>query len=98
MGKKKTKFTKEFKLESVKLVTEQGYTQAEVATRLGIDARNISRWIKEATPVERTSQRKNQLTGNEQEELYQLRKEIKRLKMEREILKKATAFFVNEKS
>lgn len=98
MGKKKTKFTKEFKLEAVQLVTKQGYTQAEVAQSLGIDARNISRWIKETTLVEGTIRKQHQLTGNEQEELHQLRKEIKRLKMEREILKKATAFFVNEKN
>jgi transposase len=98
MGKKKNKFTKEFKVEAVKLVTEQGYTQAEAATSLGIDAKNLNRWVKEETKVEKPVKGKNHLTRNEQEELQQLRKEVKRLKMEREILKKATAFFANEKN
>lgn len=90
MGKIKTKFTKEFKVEAVKLVTNQGYTQVEAAKRLGIDAKNLSRWIKETTCVETSAQRNTQLARNEQEELQQLRKEVKRLRMEREILKKAT--------
>lgn len=94
MSKSKTKYTKKFKVEAVKLVKEQGYTQAEAARNLGIEAKNLSRWIKELSqqnglPV------KVKLTA-EQEELERLRKENKRLKMEREILKKAAAFFANE--
>jgi transposase len=98
MGKKKSKFTKEFKLEAIKLVTEQGYTQAQAAQSLGIDAKNLNRWINEGIPVAKPAKGKYLLTKNEQEELQQLRKEVKCLKMEREILKKATAFFVNEKN
>lgn len=98
MRKGKSKFTKEFKLEAVKLVTEQGYTQAQAAQSLRIDAKNLNRWIKEETQVETPAKRKYPLARDEQEELQQLRKEVKRLKMEREILKKATAFFVNEKN
>lgn len=95
MGSKKTKFTKEFKSEAIKLVTEQGYTQAEVAQNLGVCSKNISRWIQEQEkqPVKLIG--KNKVTA-EQEELGKLRQEIKRLKMEREILKKAAAFFANE--
>ena len=93
MRKKPSKFTKEFKLEAIKLVNEQGYTQSEVAERLGISSKNISRWIAELSSDK--TQAKPKLSA-EQAELHQLRKEVKRLKLEREILKKATAFFVNE--
>jgi transposase len=98
MGKKKSKFTKEFKCEAIKLVTEQGYTQAQAAQSLGIDAKNLNRWLNEGIQVAKPAKVKYLLTKNEQEELQQLRKEVKCLKMEREILKKATAFFVNEKN
>jgi len=96
MGKKKSKYTKEFKLEAIKLVTEQGYTQAEASKNLGIDAKNLSRWMKVGTQGTIKAKSNLRLSQNEQEELYQLRKENRRLKLEREILKKATAFFVNE--
>jgi transposase len=95
MGKKKTRYTKEFKLEAVKLVTEQGYTQAEAAKNLGIEAKNLNRWVHEPRISAVRNGLKVQLT-EEQKELQQLRKEVKRLKMEREILKKAAAFFANE--
>jgi len=96
MSKKKTKFTKEFKLQAIKLVTKEGYTQAEAAKNLGIDAKNLSRWVQECRGRKQGSQGSSRLSAPDQEELHQLRKEVKRLKMERDILKKATAFFVNE--
>ena len=93
MGKKK--FTREFKLEAIKLVTEQGYTQSEAGKNLGVTSTNISRWIKEASAGTIKAPEKIKLTA-EQVELEKLRLENKRLKMEREILKKAAAFFANE--
>lgn len=96
MSKKKTKFTKEFKTEAIKLVKKEGYTQAEVAKNLGIDARNLSRWIQESIPEKQVAKPVSLLSMHEQEELQQLRKDVKRLRMERDILKKATAFFANE--
>jgi transposase len=96
MSKKKTKFTKEFKSQAVKLVTKEGYTQAEAAKNLGIDAKNLSRWIQESKPEKQMGKPATRLSMPDQEELQQLRKEVKRLKMERDILKKAAAFFANE--
>lgn len=93
MSKQKTRYTKEFKQEAVKLVKEQGYTQAQAAKNLGVEAKNLSRWIKETSHA--GVPHKIRLTA-EQEELGQLRKEVKRLRMEREVLKKAAAFFANE--
>jgi transposase len=89
------KYTKEFKQEAVKLVTDHGYSQAEAGRRLGVSEKNINRWvlgIKEKTPP------KSEKPMSEQDEIKQLRKENDRLRMEKEILKKAAAFFANEKN
>lgn len=87
------KYTKEFKQESAKLVTEQGYTQSQAAKSLGINSKNLCRWVNESkgTPLG-----KKPLVTGEQEELARLRKENHRLRLEREILKKAAAFFASE--
>lgn len=90
----KKKFTEEFRREAIKLVTEQGYSQSEAGKSLGVNGKNISRWLKE-------SQLKKYRPGIQakqdvNEELNRLRKENHRLKLEREILKKAAAFFANE--
>ena len=81
----------------MQLVTEQNYTQAEAAARLGVNAKNLSRWIQEIKGSSSASISKASRTA-EQAELLQLRKENKRLRMEREILKKAAAFFASEKA
>ena len=88
------KYTLEFKKEAVKLVTEQGYSQNKAASILGIDSKNVNRWVNELTNNKTVS--KDNKTS-EQEEIKKLRKENERLRMEREILKKAAAFFANEK-
>lgn len=90
------KYTLEFKQEAVKLVTEQGYTQAEAGRSLGISSKNINRWILEG--VKSTANKLKENLSPEQQEIQRLRKENDRLKMEKEILKKAAAFFANEKS
>ena len=95
MGRKKTKYTNEFRAEAVKLVTEGGYSQAEAARNLGINPKNLNRWVNETAKAGKPPKTNVRITA-EQEELQQLRKEVKRLKLEREILKKAAAFFANE--
>lgn len=96
--RKRRKYIKEFKEEAVKLVTEQGYKISEAARSLGIHENMLGKRKRELS--DSTS---NYLPGNSpaalKAELTRLRKENKQLKMEREILKKATtAFFVKEKS
>ena len=92
--KKRIKYTKEFKTEAVKLVTGEGYSQTEAAKGIGTSSQNIHRWVKESLMGEGFQNRKNRLRL-EQLELQGLRRENKRLKLEREILKKAAAFFAN---
>ncbi len=96
--KTRKRYTIEFKQDAVRLVTEQGYNQAEAARNLGIDRRMLGRWIKEFERDESEAFRGNGELTTEQEELRRLRDENRRLKMERDILKKATAFFAKESS
>ncbi len=90
------KYSKEFKLDAVSLVSEQGYTQADAARSLGICPKLISRQVKEYSADAGQAFRGNGKLTEEQLELRRLREENKRLKMEKEILKKATAFFAKE--
>lgn len=92
----KKKYSKEFKLDSISLVKEQGYTRIEAARSLGVDRQLISRWIKEEEKEGASSFRGQGKLSPEQLEIRRLKEENKRLKMEKEILKKAAAFFAQE--
>ena len=95
MGNTRRGFTKEFKVDAVKLITEQGYKISEAARNLGIDSSVLRRW-KEQIEKEGTQAFPGKgFMTSEKEELHRLRKEVKRLEMERDILKKATTFFAN---
>ena len=85
------KYTEAFKAEAVKWVLEQHYSQAEAAASLGISSKNINRWVRACKQPEAQG-----LVSAEQRELQHLRAQVKRLQMERDILKKAAAFFANE--
>ena len=91
-------YTKEFKLDAVRLVTEQGYTRAEAARNLGLNANMLGRWVQELQVDEAEAFRGNGKLTAEQQELRRLREENRRLKLEREVLKKAAAFFAKESS
>ena len=95
---RRKKYTSEFKRDAVRLVTEQGYKQTEAARNLGIDRGMLGRWIKELQSDEGEAFRGNGKQTADQEELRRLRTENKQLKLEREILKKAAAFFAKESS
>ena len=92
------KYTIEFKQDAVRLVIDKGYKVAEAARNLGIDRRMLGRWVKEFQEDETEAFRGNGKLTGEQEELRRLRAENKQLKLEREILKKAAAFFAKESS
>jgi transposase len=92
---KRKKYTVEFKEEAAKLVLEKGYTHAQAAENLGVSTTNIGRWVI-AHQEQPGGSKKPKAVSIEQAELEALRKENKRLKLEREILKKAAAFFASE--
>ena len=90
--RKKKAYTKQFKEETVALVIEQGYTVLEAADAVGVRANQIYGW-KQRIAEEASGER---LTGEDREELLRLRKEVKKLRIEKEILKKASAYFAKE--
>ena len=93
---KRRVFTREFKVEAVSLVTRQGLSFAEAARRLEIGQNLLRKWRDQlAEGGSKAFAAKAQPTALE-EEVRRLRVENDRLRMEREILKKATAFFVKE--
>ncbi len=90
------KYSKEFKLDAVSLVTDQGYSRAEAARSLGINANMLCRRVQEEQAGVSQAFRGNGKLTPDQEENRRLKAEIKRLKMEKDILKKATVFFAAE--
>ena len=90
--KSRRRFTPEFKAEAVRLVTDQGLSQANVGRDLGISPKVVSRWVREAK--ERSAP--GALAAAERVELKRLRKQVRTLQMERDIPKKAAAFFAKE--
>ena len=90
------KYSKEFKLDAISLVLDQGYTRAEAARSLDINTKMLGRWINEHQTDGGQAFRGNGKLTLEQEEIRRLREENRRLKMEKEILKKAAVFFAKE--
>ena len=89
-------YSKEFKLDAVSLVLDQGFTRREAAGSLDINAQMLGRWFKENQSEDGQAFRGNGKLTPEQEENRKLKAQVKRLEMERDILKKATAFFAAE--
>jgi len=86
------KYTDDFKRDAVTLVTEQGYKVTEAARSLDIGANLLGRWRREFEEMSSGAR----LSGDEREELKRLRKEVRNLRMEKEILKKASQYFAKE--
>jgi transposase-like protein len=94
-GIKKRRFTPEFKTDAVKLVQQGERSIREVASSLGVSYAALARWVGQAE-TDAGNGPPGALTTDERAELQQLRRELERVKMEREILKKAAAFFAKE--
>jgi len=96
MTQKRKHYSKQFKTDAVKLVTEQDFNVSEAARNLGIHHSSLRRWKRELESDGNQAFPGKGNLNSEKQELDRLRKENKRLRMEREILKKATAFFAKE--
>ena len=92
--RKRRKYSEEFKREAVKLVSDQQLSVAAAARNLGIHPNLLRNWIQRFESENEDAS----LTEEERMEIARLRAENRRLRMERDILKKATAFFANEKN
>ena len=97
MSKKKRKiYNREFKIEAVRLITEKGYSVAEASRNLGIDYSVLRRWKNQlAGDPEHAFPGKGKLKAPD-EELRRLKRELEQVKEERDILKKALAYFAED--
>jgi transposase len=97
MGKKRKRraFSDEFKAETVRLVRESGKSVTAISRELDLTETALRRWVQQAE-IDAGRGPAGALTTEERAELAQLRRDVKRLRMERDILKKATAFFAKE--
>ena len=83
------KYPKEFKLDAISLVLDQGYTRREAARSLGIHANMLGRWIKEQQTDDGQAFRGNGKLTPDQEEIRKLKTQVNQLQMEKDILKTA---------
>lgn len=96
MGKPRKKYSREFKLEAVKMVVEQGRTVREVGENLGVNETVLHRWkSKFIEDGELAFPGQGRLKPDD-EELRRLRRELSKVKQERDILKKAMAYFARD--
>jgi transposase len=86
-------FTEAYKAQAVRLVRESGKTVSAVARELDLTESALRQWVRDA---DRETRRTGALSSPERKELEQLRTEVKTLRMERDILKKAAAFFAKD--
>lgn len=88
------RYTQEFKDEAVRFVTEQGHPAREVAARLGVSEHTMYRWIRSAKPPAEEKQAGD--LADAQQEIKRLNRELDRTREERDILKKAAAYFIKD--
>lgn len=96
--RKKAYFSLEFKQDAAQLILSKGYSYSEAASSLGVSVGALRKWVaaEKDTSKDNNNLSSTKLNLSEHAELLRLRKENARLKMEREILKKASAFFAQE--
>ena len=95
MSKRRT-YTSEFKIEAVRLVTEEGYSTRQAAESLGVSQNALRTWRRRLeNDADGVFPGKGKVSSRD-EQVQRLQEENRRLRMERDILKKATAFFAND--
>ena len=90
------KFTREFKLEAVRLIRDRGVSVAQASTDLGVHASQLRSWVKKFAEDPEHAFPGNGQMNPEQFEIARLKREVIKLKAERDILKKAAAYFAKE--
>ena len=90
------RFTREFKLEAVRLVTDRGVTIAQASRDLDVNGTVLRRWVKELGYDQQQAFPGHGQQKAEQAEITRLRREVAKLKAERDILKKAAAYFAKD--
>lgn len=98
MGRSRRKYSREFKLEAVRLVVEQGRTVGDVAESLGVHRSLLQRWKSQLESEGALAFPGNGRSNATDEEIRRLKKELARVRQERDILKKAAAYFAKEQN
>ncbi len=98
MGKSRRKHSREFKLEAVKQVVENGRSVSEVADSLGVNRNMLTRWKSQLEAEGAIAFPGHGKQSEAEEEIRRLRRELAITRQEREILRKAAAYFANDKS
>jgi transposase len=93
--RQRRQFSDEYKAQVVTMCEQPGKTVGAVSQELGLTPSAVGAWVRQAA-VDRQGGKSGLLTTEERQELSALRKEVRQLRQEREILKKATAFFARE--
>ena len=96
MAKKYRKFSPEFRVEAVRMVIETSRPIAQVAKELGVNDGTLGNWVKAARDAKARAGDPEGLSESERVELQRLRKEVVELRTDREILRKAAAYFARE--
>ena len=94
MRDSRRRYTAEFKAEAVRLVATSGKPVAQISRELGINEQTLYRWRRQATSSDGNGVEPDRF--GQQEEVRRLRRELERVTEERDILKKATAFFASQ--
>ena len=87
------RYPEEFKVEAVKQVVDRGHSVADVTSRLGMTTHSLYAWIKKYGP----DSTEHQAKADDEAEIKRLKKELKRVTDERDILKKAAVYFANQR-
>lgn len=93
--KERKQYTKEFKQGAVRLVTQQGRSISDAATSLGIPSWSLWRWVNSAKKDGQDAFRGNGNRSAQEQEIFDLRQKVKQLEEEKDILKKAAAYFAS---
>jgi transposase len=96
MAEKRRKFPREFKTEAVRRIVEGGEPTVEVARSLDLPAHMLYNWVRQFKVDATEAFRGNGVVTSQDEELRKLRRELAQVREERDILKKATAFFAKD--
>ena len=86
------RYSPEFREEAVRQITQRGYSVAEIAKRLGVSTHSLYKWMKESRPAKADA---DELTASKLEN-QKLKAELRRVQEERDILKKAAAYFAKD--
>ena len=87
----KGNFTEDFKLDAIRQITERGHSVADVSQRLGVSSHSLYAWMKRSGKSGMVDHKEDHLT-----EIRRLKQELARVTEERDILKKATAYFARD--